>query len=123
MDFNSAPLLVACLVSTAILAGCASQPAVPPEQLCLYGSSSRLLEQPPSNAMLLYGQVANLPGLVDAPANSRDYWFESSDGSLRLCRQRVDAHNVCGSANVRFAQVNGLWQRQSPVEVAVCPAN
>ncbi len=111
---------MACLVMAGALLGCAAKARVAPAQICLYGSSSRLLDVPPQNATTLFESVAKRPGLVDAPKNSRDYWFESSSGSLRLCRQKADAHDVCGSANVEFKLVDGSWRAQSGVDVPVC---
>jgi hypothetical protein len=55
---------------------------------------------------------------MDRPQNKMIYWFEADDGSLRLCKQRVDARNNCGSTNVEFNLVEGSWQHRT--YVAVC---
>ena len=102
------------------LIGCAAKAPVTAAQMCLAGPSWRHLQTPPLNATTLYGSVANRPGIVDAPKASRDYWFESDSGSLRLCRQRTDARNLCGSANIEFTLVEGRWRPQAGVDVPVC---
>jgi hypothetical protein len=84
-----------------VIHGCAQTP-LPPPFVCLTGPGWKFLEQAPENADDLYKLVGQRFNLVKFPTKTHDYWSESANGELRLCRQRVDAQDFCGSLNVTF---------------------
>lgn len=116
----NARMLIACSVCLCG-AACSLAPApIPSMFVCVNSPSWRFLSSPPEDAATLYARIGRRAGLSDYPGESRDHWLLSDGGELRLCRQRLEATDFCGSASVTFTLVDNEWQPQPGVSIPAC---
>lgn len=118
--YNFRSFLLSLTAALSLLSGCATTYPLSPTEVCLYSPDWQLIEAPPPEVSELITDVSKRPGLADLPPNSSTYWFRRDSGSLRMCRQKPMAQNVCGSVTVEFNLVRGQWMAESGALVPVC---